>query len=261
MGHNDYGGLHEDLKLTGSAMKRRDMLRLAAGGVGALYLFGQAGDVSGSEGAEATCDKIPEETAGPFPADGSNGPDVLSEAGVVRTDIRPSFAGLSGMAPGVLLTVNLQLVDLQNGCAPAAGLAVYVWHCDREGRYSLYNRGVTEQNYLRGVQESDSGGELSFTTIFPGCYRGRWPHIHFEIFRDLAAAADAEDKIATSQLAFPEDSCAEVYGLEGYDASARTFRRVSLARDSVFRDGVDRQMATMGGDAASGFTAQLTVAV
>ena len=172
MDHNDYGGLHEDLRLTGSAMKRRDLLRLAAGGMGALYLFGRAGDVSGSDDAEATCDKIPEETAGPFPADGSNGPDVLSEAGVVRADIRPSFAGLSGMAPGVPLTVNLRLVDLQNGCAPAAGLAVYVWHCDREGRYSLYNRGVTEQNYLRGGAGERLGRRAVVHNDLPGLLPG-----------------------------------------------------------------------------------------
>ncbi|MCY4572468.1 MAG: dioxygenase [Gemmatimonadetes bacterium] len=263
MHHHDYGGLHEDLKRTGAAMKRRDVLRLAMGGVGmgAVYLFGRADEVRGVEGGGANCEKIPEETAGPFPADGSNGPDVLSKAGVVRSDIRSSFAGLSGAAAGVPLTVMLQLVELQQGCAPAAGLAVYVWHCDAAGLYSLYNRGATDQNYLRGVQESDAGGEVSFTTIFPGCYRGRWPHIHFEIFRDLAAAADAGDKIATSQLAFPEAACAEVYGAQGYDASARTFQRASLTRDSVFRDGVDRQMATMSGDAASGFAAELTIAV
>lgn len=266
MGHRDYGGLHEDLKRTGAAIKRRDVLRLAMGGMGmgALYLLGRTDEAHGGEGAGANCERIPEETAGPFPADGSNGPDVLSKAGVVRSDIRPSFAGLSGEASGVPLTVKLQLVELQHGCAPAAGLAVYVWHCDAAGLYSLYNRGATEQNYLRGVQESDAGGELSFTTIFPGCYRGRWPHIHFEIFRELAAAAgvgNEENRIATSQLAFPETSCAEVYGLEGYEASARTFQRVSLTRDSVFRDGVDRQMAAMSGDAASGFTAELTVAV
>ncbi len=261
MKHNDYGGLHEDLALTGAAMRRRDMLRLAAGGVGALYLFGRAGDVSGREGVDGACERIPEETAGPFPADGSNGPDVLSEAGVVRSDIRSSFAGLSGAAPGVPLTVNLQLVDLQNGCEPAAGLAVYVWHCDREGRYSLYNRGVTEQNYLRGVQESDSRGELSFTTIFPGCYRGRWPHIHFEVFPSLADATDERNRISTSQFAFPEAACDEVYAVEGYEPSARTKRRVSLSRDSVFRDGVAQQMAAMTGDATAGYTARLTVAV
>ena len=83
---------------------------------------------------------------------------MLDKAGVVRSDIRPSFAGLSGLASGVPLTVTLQLVDLQNGCAPAAGLAVYVWHCDAAARYSLYNRGATDQNYLRGVQESDANG-------------------------------------------------------------------------------------------------------
>ncbi len=263
MDHHDYGGLHEDLKRTGAAMRRRDVLRLAMGGVGmgALYLFGRAGEVRGSQDGGGNCERIPEETAGPFPADGSNGPDVLGEAGVVRSDIRSSFAGLSGVASGVLTTVRLKLVELQNGCAPAAGLAVYVWHCDAAGLYSLYNRGATDRNYLRGVQESDGNGELSFTTIFPGCYRGRWPHIHFEVFRDLAAAAEAGDRIATSQLAFPEAACARVYGLEGYDASARTFQRVSLARDGVFRDGVDRQMAAMTGDPASGLTAQLTVAV
>ena len=36
--------------------------------------------------------EIPEETAGPFPGDGSNGPDVLTESGVVRKDIRRASA-------------------------------------------------------------------------------------------------------------------------------------------------------------------------
>ncbi len=91
MDYHDYGGLHEDLKLTGAAMKRRDMLRLATGGVGigALYLLGRADDLQGIGGAAATCDKIPEDTAGPFPGDGSNGPNVLDKAGVVRSTGAP----------------------------------------------------------------------------------------------------------------------------------------------------------------------------
>jgi hypothetical protein len=40
--------------------------------------------------------------------------------------------------------------------APFTGVAVYVWHCDREGRCSLYSSGVTEENYLRGVQIADA---------------------------------------------------------------------------------------------------------
>ena len=37
--------------------------------------------------------EIPQETEGPYPADGSNGPTVLTSTGVVRSDIRSSFAG------------------------------------------------------------------------------------------------------------------------------------------------------------------------
>jgi len=36
------------------------------------------------------------ETQGPFPGDGSNSANVLNQTGVVRSDIRSSFAGLSG---------------------------------------------------------------------------------------------------------------------------------------------------------------------
>lgn len=56
--------------------------------------------------------------------------------------------------------------------------------------YSLYSSGITKQNFLRGVQVSDASGLVSFTTIFPGCYWGRWPHIHFEVYRSLALATD-----------------------------------------------------------------------
>ena len=193
-----------DLELTGARIGRRDLLRLAAGGVGALYLFGCSDGVPTSPLGPTTvggaCETIPQEGAGPFPANGTNGPDVLSQAGVVRSDIRSSFAGLSGFADGVPLTVTL---DLRNGCEPAAGMAVYMWHCDREGRYSLYSTGATAQNYLSGIQESNLGGEVSFTIVFPGCYPGRWPHTHFEICPNLADATDMRNKVATSQPGTP----------------------------------------------------------
>ena len=65
---------------------------------------------------------------------------------------------------------------------------MYLWHCTADGNYSLYSSGITNQNYLRGVQVSDASGLVSFTSIFPGCYSGRWPHIHFEVYRSLALA-------------------------------------------------------------------------
>ena len=42
--------------------------------------------------------EIPEETAGPYPGDGSNGVNVLTESGIVRSDLVKSFGTASGVA-------------------------------------------------------------------------------------------------------------------------------------------------------------------
>lgn len=217
------------------------------------------GDTVGT--GSGTCDEIPEETAGPFPGDGSNGPNALTESGVVRRDITPSFAGAAGTAEGVPLAVNLTVLDGSSGCRALAGAAVYVWHCDRGGRYSLYSQGATDANYLRGVQETDADGRVTFASIFPGAYAGRWPHIHFEVYRSLGEATSAGIRLATSQLALPEDACDLVYATDGYEESVQNLARTSLERDNVFGDGFDDQLATVGGDVRSGFTASLTVVV
>lgn len=202
---------------------------------------------------------IPEETAGPFPGDGSNGPNALTQSGIVRSDIRSSFGTSSRTAEGVGLTIELT-VRKEDG-TPYAGAAVYLWHCDINGDYSMYSDRVKDENFLRGVQEADADGRLRFVSVFPGAYAGRWPHVHFEVYPSLAEATKAGNLITTSQLALPEKTCKEVYGTAGYTQSVRNMARTSLERDTVFRDGVDRQMATMSGDAASGYTASLTFAV
>ena len=210
----------------------------------------------------AACAVIPTETGGPFPADGSNGPDVLNQSGVVRADIRTSFGGMSGTAAGVPLTIKLRIQDVANGCAPLPNAAVYLWHCDRDGRYSLYSQGATDQNYLRGVQAAGSDGMVTFTSIFPACYSGRWPHMHFEVYPNLAAATDDANKIVTSQLALPEDICNAVYATDGYAGSVQTMRGVSLDRDGVFgEDNGARQLGTMSGTIADGLTVTLDVPV
>jgi protocatechuate 3,4-dioxygenase beta subunit len=205
---------------------------------------------------------IPEETAGPFPGDGSNGPDVLTLSGVVRQDIRTSFGGASGTAHGVPLTIRLAIQDAANGCAPLANAAVYLWHCDREGRYSLYSQGATDQNYLRGVQAAGVDGVVTFTSIFPACYSGRWPHVHFEVYRNVAAATDPANRIATSQIALPEDACRTVYATDGYEQSVQNLSQVSLARDNVFGDdGGVHELGTVTGDVTNGMTVTLNVPV
>lgn len=258
--HEDFGGLRADLGLTRRAVGRRQALRYIAG-AGLLHVAGCAADAAGLDVDGDMCAATPSETAGPFPGDGSNGPNVLTQAGVVRSDIRGSFAGLVGDAQGVPLELRLRVVTLQSNCAPAPGLAVYVWHCDRAGLYSLYSAGATGANFLRGLQETDANGEVAFTTIFPGCYPGRWPHVHFEVYPSLDVAVSAANAMATSQLAFPESACVAAYDGTGYESSAVNLSGVSLASDGIFRDGADRQTAVMTGDASSGFAADLTIAV
>ena len=269
--HDDFGGLHRDLRATGATMGRRQLLRLAARlgiSASAIPLLSCAktstqptGSGSGTGGGTATCaSRIPTETEGPFPSDGSNGPNVLNLSGVVRADLRPSFAGLTGTADGVPLTIALTIVSATS-CAALAGRAVYIWQCDRLGRYSLYSAGATNQNYLRGVQEADANGKVTFTAIFPACYPGRWPHIHFEVYSSLSAATNVANKIATSQIALPKATCDLVYATAGYEASIVSLSQVSLATDMVFSDGSALELATTTGGVAGGLTATLTVAV
>jgi protocatechuate 3,4-dioxygenase beta subunit len=210
----------------------------------------------------ASCAVNPEETAGPYPGDGSNGPDILEQSGVVRQDIRSSFGSSTTTADGVPLTIRLAIQDASDGCAPYAGAAVYLWHCDAEGRYSMYSQGVENENYLRGVQEADADGIVTFTSIFPACYQGRWPHLHFEVYPSLDLAVDAGNKIATSQVALPADTCETVYATSGYESSQQTFPGVSLTTDMVFSDdGGASQLGTVEGSVDGGFTVALTVPV
>ncbi|WP_320537000.1 intradiol ring-cleavage dioxygenase [Pseudarthrobacter sp. IC2-21] len=204
--------------------------------------------------------EIPAETAGPFPGDGSNGPNVLAASGVVRQDITSSFGTGSAKAEGVPLTFTLTLLDNANGCVPFAGAAVYAWHCDREGRYSLYDSGLSNENYLRGVQEADANGQVTFNSIFPGAYSGRWPHIHFEVFESMSNATAAGQVLAVSQIALTKAACDDVYATPGYESSVANIKRTTLQNDSVFRDdGAIYQLATMTGSAATGYTAGLNV--
>jgi protocatechuate 3,4-dioxygenase beta subunit len=210
--------------------------------------------------ASGDVDVIPEETAGPFPADGSNGPNVLTESGVVRSDIRSSFGSSSGTAEGVPTTIAFTVVDAGGG-SPLAGAAVYAWHCDREGRYSVYSEGAQDQNYLRGVQETTADGTATFSSIYPACYDGRWPHVHFEVYQSLADATSGGTPIATSQIALPEDVSSAVYATEGYEQSVTNLSRVSLESDMVFADGAELETPTVTGSVDEGYAVALTVGV
>ena len=212
--------------------------------------------------ATTTADgEIPDETAGPYPGDGSNGPDVLEQSGIVRRDITASLDG-GTVAEGVPMALTLTILDMANGDIPFADVAVYAWHCDAQGGYSMYSSGIENETYLRGVQVADADGVVTFDSIYPACYTGRWPHIHFEVYPDVSSITDSTNAIATSQVALPEDVSQTVYALSGYEGSSQNMSQVTLASDNVFgEDGGALQLATVTGDTSSGYQVNLTVRV
>ncbi|MEJ2889103.1 intradiol ring-cleavage dioxygenase [Actinomycetospora aeridis] len=242
-------------------LDRRGLLRVL--GLGAVAVgVAACGSPPAASAPTTSPGEIPDETAGPYPGDGSNGANVLTQSGIVRSDIRSSFGGPTGVAEGVPMTLELTVADLARNGVPFTGAAVYVWHCNRDGEYSLYTDAIAGENYLRGVQIADARGRVRFTSIVPACYAGRWPHVHFEVYPEAGSITDAANALATSQVALPEDTCRQVYGQPGYEQSVTNLADVTLASDNVFSDdGGASQLATVSGDVARGYTVVLPVRV
>lgn len=256
-------GLPHDLRV----LQTRRRFLTGAAGLSAAGLLAGCGEFSPFGGAEAEvvataadgaeCVGHPAETAGPYPADGSNEAhgtlaNVLSDSGVLRGDIRPDIAGdATTFAPGAPLELTARLVDVGDACKPLAGYCIYLWHCDAEGRYSLYD--LPERTFLRGVGVADAAGEVRFTTIVPGCYRGRYPHMHFEIYPALQAATDYRNRVLTSQLAIPAAVCDAVYQSDPvYRASIENYAHSPLDRDGIFSNNTSRQLAAQTPEIVSG---------
>jgi protocatechuate 3,4-dioxygenase beta subunit len=248
-------------------LRRREVLARLAGGLG-LMTLSACGVPAGAQGGErpGACLPTPREIKGPFPADGSNGRprpiNVLDLDGIERRDIRSSFSGLGGEADGVPLQLELELRRTGDACTPLVSHAVYLWQNDAAGAYSLYN--IRDANYLRGLQGADSSGRLSFTTIVPGCYGGRFPHCHFEVFESVAAATAGAAPLLVSQLAFPASECGAIYRTDArYGESLANLERLPIERDFVFGDadasGRERQTIAMRGDPRAGYHGRAVV--
>jgi protocatechuate 3,4-dioxygenase beta subunit len=263
--NDDHGpeGLAADLP---HLTRRRLLVTGMAMSGAALSLWGvrgQAETVTGTAADGSVCVATPAETEGPFPADGTNVREgqtinILTEEGVIREDVRTSIGGQTPVAEGVAVTLEVTLIDVNRACTPLGGMAVYVWQCDAEGVYSIY--GAADRNYLRGVGISDANGVVRFTTVFPACYPGRWPHIHFEVFSSAEMAVSGKGALLTSQFALPEAECRAVYDSQPlYAASRETINGVSLNRDGIFRDASEvelkAQMLVLEGDPTSGYRA------
>ena len=273
--HDHDLGLQHDL---GAFLNRRRALALvaSASAIGALSALGrgrifptaQAEAIAkASDGRECLLD--PTETEGPFPGDGSNNAhgalaNVLKSSGIVRRDMRTNIAKTAIAAEGQAFDLEITLVNVRQACAPLAGHAIYLWHCDALGRYSIYD--LPNASYLRAVGVTDEAGKAVFTTIFPGCYPERYPHIHFEVYASVERATSYKNRLLTSQIAMPADACRAIYAAsKRYGASAANFTSVRVERDDVFADSTPRQIAAqtpmVTGGASGAYKGVLTIGI
>ena len=239
-----------------SSIERRRALELLGGAAG-LAALGCGGESSptaastvttapaaGTGSATSGCAVTAEETAGPYP----DKTGMINNAAFFRRDITEG-------RNGVPLTLNLMFVNSRNGCAAQAKANVEIWQCDAAGQYSEYAQpgyDGTGKTFLRGVQTTDDGGRVTFKTIYPGWYMGRATHIHVQVFVNGSV-------VKTTQVAFPESVTAEVYASSVYASKGKN--PTSNASDNVFSDGTQTEMATVAGDPASGYSADLTVTI
>jgi protocatechuate 3,4-dioxygenase beta subunit len=226
------------------ARTRREALGLfsAAGAAIALGCANSPTSPSSSGGGTTTtttstnaaCAVTPTETAGPYP----------SLTDLFRSDIREN-------KNGTRLTLTIKVVNVNSACAGVPNVQVEIWHCDDVGNYSQYGS-VASQTFLRGIQTTNAGGEVTFTTIYPGWYQGRATHIHAEATMNGRV-------VKTTQIAFPED-INNVVHTSGVYASRGTNPTRNLA-DGIFSDSLAPELATPTGSVAGGYTASFQIAV
>lgn len=198
----------------------------------------------------SSCALIPSETQGPYPL-----LSVLSNTALQRSDITEGKSG-------VPLTLILNLVDINDGCSPIADAWIYAWHCDKDGVYSGYSNqtggvNATGQVFLRGIQRTNSRGQVVFQTLYPGWYAGRITHIHFQVYLSTLSGSAT----VTSQVAFPQAVTQAVYASSLYASRGQNTSVTSFAQDNVFSDGTAYQMASVAGSPSAGYAATLTVGV
>jgi protocatechuate 3,4-dioxygenase beta subunit len=229
-------------------LSRRDALKAAFAG-GAVLIGGPRllGSGPADEAlAAAACKLAASQEEGPF--------YVALER--IRSDIR---LGRSG----VPLRLRIVVTDAST-CRPLDGAAVDIWHADGLGAYSdESSEGTVGQTWLRGVQLTDDNGLVRFTTIYPGFYAGRAPHIHVKVHtggRHSRTRYSGGHVVHTGQFFFPEATSTRVYRTSPYtkDPNART--RNAADRVYTGQHGAS-SVLKITGSPATGLQGRITLAV
>jgi protocatechuate 3,4-dioxygenase beta subunit len=229
----------------GHRITRRQTLGLA-GLAGAAYVTGcRASSDEQAVVADAqtpSCVLVPEVTEGPY----------FVDAKLRRTDIRANSSGGATRA-GIPLALTIRIVEVGSSgrCSPYRGAAVDIWHCDAEGLYSAVD---SDTDFLRGYQVTNANGAVTFTTIFPGWYRGRAIHIHLKV-RTYDGATETYEY--TSQLFFSETTIGQAYGVAPYSANGTP--DVSNAEDGIYAETGGTSLVQMSGSPSAGYTGTVTL--
>jgi protocatechuate 3,4-dioxygenase beta subunit len=237
----------KELQVTTKRFNRREAIGVMGAAAGAALAFGcsdsstspstttgTTSTTSTTGTTNAACAVTPAETLGPYP----------SLTDLIRSDIRESKSG-------TVLTLTIKVVNANASCAAVTSANVEIWQCDAAGNYSEYGT-QTAQTYLRGIQTTNSNGEVTFTTIYPGWYQGRATHIHIEV------TIGGVSKKAT-QIAFPESVNNTVYATGVY--ASRGVNPMSNASDGIFADSLSSELVTPVGSPTAGYTAAFQVGI
>lgn len=203
---------------------------------------------SSSSNSSGSCTTGASETAGPYP--------TVTPSGYVRSNI------VDGQS-GVPLTIKLTFTNTNSSCAALAGALVDIWHCTALGYYSEYTDtpgggyttiDYTSSHFLRGRQVTDANGLVTFTSIFPGWYSPRAPHIHVHVYNSTGTS------LLITQIAFPTDVCNTVYTTAS-DYKARGTQDTANTADMVFSDSLATELSTVTGSVSAGYVLTISIGV
>ncbi|HEY3614934.1 MAG TPA: intradiol ring-cleavage dioxygenase [Gaiellales bacterium] len=221
----------------------------AAIGAGAVLLGGARilGSQLDDAVAATACSLTPEQEEGPF-----------------YVSLEKIRSNITGSVTGVPLKLAITIID-SSTCKPLTGAAVDIWQANAVGTYSdESSEGTVGQTWLRGVQLTNAQGLATFTTIYPGFYAGRAPHIHAKVHIGGSHAGTKYSGGHVShngQIFFPEALSTKVYATSPYtsDTNERTYR----SSDRVYsgQGGSSSVLKLTGGSVASALTGKIALSV
>ncbi|WRT67486.1 uncharacterized protein IL334_004458 [Kwoniella shivajii] len=178
------------------------------------------------------------------------------------------------------ISSHLSSSDLSHtSCEPLKDAWVDIWSCDNEGVYSGYGKAAegppgdwpppppggpggpggpgrpphkgphgpgghaepsNNSTFLRGIQQTDHRGKVTFDTIYPGWYPGRTVHIHLKVHPPLWAEGIHDANLLnsththTTQLFLEQSANDQVSKHPAY--SSNVAKRVKNDQDMLYRD-------------------------